>query len=45
MKQKSIPDIARDLAKTTVKGMTAQERKEWEEVFADFDPKTTRSMK
>lgn len=43
--KKSIPDIAGELAKMTVKDMTEQERKDWEEIFAEFDPKATRSMK
>lgn len=34
--EKSIPEIADDLAKMTMKGMSAKEMKEWAEIFKDI---------
>ena len=38
MKEKSIPEIASDLAKMTIKSMSAKEMKEWAQIFGD-EPK------
>lgn len=35
-KEKSIPEIAGDLAKMTVKNMSKKEMQEWAEIFKDI---------
>lgn len=42
MKEKSIPDIAAELAKMTVRTMSKQELKEWADLLPDLEPKRSK---